>query len=195
MRNVIVATVCGLAATAALLMAQAKPAAPAAKPMAAASAITASERATFDTYKDYVVKSAAAMAEKDYASKPATQPAPDKKEIRTFAEILLHVAEEAPLFCAAAAGMKAPAAPPAAKTKAEIQKALADGLAVCDRAWASTTDANAGTPVEMPFNMGKSTRLGMLSFNTAHVAEHYGNLVTYLRVKGLVPPSSQPAGK
>ena len=173
---------------------QAKPPAPATqKPMMTASPITDAERATYNNYKGDLTKSAEQMPEKDYASKPATMPAADKKEIRTFGEILSHVAEENGLFCGTAAGTQAPSTTPAAQTKAAIQKALADSFAVCDKAWAGTTDQNAATPVDLPFGLGKSTRLAALSFNTAHDSEHYGNVVTYLRAKGLVPPSSQPA--
>jgi uncharacterized damage-inducible protein DinB len=159
-----------------------------------ASPITESERNTYNAYKTYLVKSAEQMPEKDYASRPATMPASDKKEIRNFGEVLSHVAEENGLFCGTAAGVKEPpSTKPSGPSKAEIQKALADSFAACDRAWAGTTDQNGATPVDLPFGLGKSTRLGTLSFNTAHDAEHYGNVVTYLRAKGLVPPSSQPS--
>ena len=52
-------------------------------------------------------------------------------------------------------------------------------------------DANAAGAADMPFGMGKSTRLAILAFNSTHNGEHYGNIVTYMRAKGLVPPSSQ----
>jgi len=158
--------------------------------------ITEAERNTYNAYKNYLLKSAEQMPEKDYASRPATMPAADQKEIRNFGEVLSHIAEENGLFCGTAAGEKTPASTkPSGPSKAAIQKALADSFAACDRAWTGTTDQNATTPVDLPFNLGKSTRLATLSFNTAHDAEHYGNVVTYLRAKGLVPPSSQPAGK
>jgi uncharacterized damage-inducible protein DinB len=164
------------------------------KPMTTASPITDAERNTYNAYKSYLVKSAEQMPEKDYASRPATMPASDGKEIRNFGEVLSHIAEENGLFCGTAAGAKEPpSTKPTGPTKAAIQKALADSFMVCDRAWGGTTDQNATTPVDLPFGLGKSTRLAALSFNTAHDAEHYGNVVTYLRAKGLVPPSSQPA--
>jgi hypothetical protein len=40
--------------------------------------------------------------------------------------------------------------------------------------------------------LGVQSRLGVLAFNNSHVNEHYGNLVTYMRLKGIVPPSSEP---
>jgi uncharacterized damage-inducible protein DinB len=169
------------------------------KPMAGANPLTNSLKGYYDNVKDWVTKSAALMAEKDYSFHPATMPAPDKAEIRTFGAIIGHVAQENYLFCGTASGMAAPAGSDTiekSKTmKADLQKALADSFAFCDRAWAATNDKNAATPMDLPFNLGKNTRLGTLSFNTTHDAEHYGNLVTYLRAKGLVPPSSAPAGK
>jgi len=166
------------------------------KPMTTASPITDAERATYNAYKGYLLKSAEQMPEKDYASRPATMPAAEKKDIRNFGEVLGHVAEENSVFCGAAAGMKdVPSTAPSGPTKAAIQKALADSFAACDRAWAGTTDQNAATPLDLPFGLGRSTRLAALSFNTAHDSEHYGNIVTYLRAKGLVPPSSQPVVK
>jgi hypothetical protein len=73
-------------------------------------------------------------------------------------------------------------------TKAEIVQALKDANAACDASYAQS-DADAQTPVNM-FGM-TGTRLWALNFNAAHVMEHYGNLVTYMRIKGMVPPSSQ----
>ena len=70
--------------------------------------------------------------------------------------------------------------------EADLQKALADSFAFCDAAWAAVTDAKAAEPVTM-FGMPQ-TRIAVLSFNTAHDFEHYGNIVTYMRIKGMVPP-------
>jgi uncharacterized damage-inducible protein DinB len=161
-----------------------------------ANPITDSMKAHYDSYKDWIIKSAAVMAEKDYSFHPATMPAPDKAEIRTFGAIISHLAQENPVICAQATGMAAPANTDMVgkmTTKADLTKAIGEAFAFCDRAWASTNDTNAGTPMDLPFGLGKSTRLGVLMFNAAHNAEHYGNLVTYLRAKGIVPPSSVPA--
>ena len=159
--------------------------------------ITASMRVHYEMNKVYFTKSAEMMPEKDYTFHPATMPSPDKKEIRTFGQLIGHVASEQYLYCAVASGVQPPAGTPTIEatktTKADLQKALADSFTYCDRVWASTTDLNASTANEMPFGMGRSTRLGALVFNTTHVSEHYGNLATYLRAKGMVPPSSQPS--
>jgi len=76
------------------------------------------------------------------------------------------------------------------KTKAEIVPALKDAFAYCDAAYAQMTDANAAELVR--FGGMRITKLGAMDFNTAHTMEHYGNLVTYMRIKGIVPPSSEP---
>jgi hypothetical protein len=77
-------------------------------------------------------------------------------------------------------------------TKAEIQKALADAFAICDWAFQAITAANANETVTL-FGM-THTRIGALAFNTAHDFEHYGNIVTYRRINGMVPPSSGGGG-
>ena len=77
-----------------------------------------------------------------------------------------------------------------AKGKAEIVKALNEAFAYCEAAYADLTDAKAAETVKF-FGMA-ATRLGIMDFNVAHNMEHYGNLVTYMRLKGIVPPSSAP---
>ena len=179
-------------ATTGLTAQQPKPAPPSAKPrQVAASPITASTKLYYTEVKKYLVASAEEMPGTAYNFKPAGTAA----EVRTFGQIIGHVADENFVFCAAAAGTKAPAsdATHTAKTKIAFQKALAESFAFCDTVWAGTNDADAATPQPLPFNLGASTRLGVLVFQMSHVAEHYGNIVTYLRAKGLVPPSSQPS--
>ena len=75
-------------------------------------------------------------------------------------------------------------------SKADISAALAASFAYCDQVWGATTDASGAQPVKMPFGPAMP-RLGALWFNTSHDFEHYGNIVTYLRLNKMVPPSSQ----
>jgi hypothetical protein len=72
--------------------------------------------------------------------------------------------------------------------------ALKDGVAYCNRAFDGMTDAKGSQTVKfMSFDLAKLT---MFSLNTAHTDEHYGNMVTYLRLKGIVPPTSEnPPGQ
>ena len=138
--------------------------------------------------KQNIAESAAQMPESDYSFKPVDS-------VRTFGEILSHVAGANYVFCAATTGEKAPYAEDAfektAKTKADITKALTESLAYCDAKYNALTDASGAKMIDMPYNMGKTAAVYSLMLNTSHNAEHYGNLVTYFRIKGMVPPSSK----
>ncbi len=139
-----------------------------------------------------ISESADQMPEDGYAFRPVDT-------VRTFGQILAHLAGANYVFCAAAKGEKSPYAEDhfekTATTRAAIRKALADSLAYCDQAYDSLTDAKAAELVAMPFGMGKSPRAAALLGNTGHLQEHYGNLVTCFRLKGMVPPSSRRGGQ
>jgi uncharacterized damage-inducible protein DinB len=113
-------------------------------------------------------------------------------EVRALGQLFAHVADGEHLFCSLALGQPMPspfdAMEKSKKTKAEILQALKESAAHCDQAYAQT-DASAATPAE--FFGNKANRLWLLNMNAAHDYEHYGNIVTYLRLKGIVPPSSQ----
>jgi hypothetical protein len=79
-----------------------------------------------------------------------------------------------------------------AKTKAEIVKALDGAIAYCDEIYKTLDDAKAAQVVNGAFGGPKGPRAAALFGNTGHYQEHYGNIVTYLRINGLVPPSSAP---
>jgi uncharacterized damage-inducible protein DinB len=115
--------------------------------------------------------------------------------VRNFGEILAHTAGANYVFCAAAKGEKPPFAEDhfekAAKTRADIIKATADSIAYCDAAYTALTDATAAQMVQQPFGQGQTTRTAVLVGNLGHINEHYGNLVTYFRINGIVPPSSR----
>jgi uncharacterized damage-inducible protein DinB len=143
--------------------------------------ITAEAKQAYKAVKDNILKSAEKMPDENYSFKPT----PD---IRSFAEVLDHVAESQTRACAAATGdQKTPGA--AGKTaKAEIISALNDAFAECDKAYDSLTDANASEVIKTP--RGQRTRLGALLGNTMHDNGQYGILSVYMRLKGIVPPSS-----
>ena len=127
------------------------------------------------------------MPEEKFAFQPT-------KDVRTFGQILGHVANENYVFCGAASGAKGPGGDFEKTTKkADLQKALADSFAFCDQAFAGLDDQTGAAAAEISeFNL-KGTKFSMLALNTSHDAEHYGNLVTYFRINKMVPPSSQPA--
>jgi uncharacterized damage-inducible protein DinB len=133
----------------------------------------------------WLERAAEKMPEEEYAFKP--DPA-----VRSFGQILGHVADADYLFCSAALGEKSPS-PGVEKsktTKAELASALHDAFAYCNRAYDALTDASANETVKA-FS-GERNKLGVLWFNASHNLEHYGNLVVYMRLKGIVPPSSEP---
>jgi uncharacterized damage-inducible protein DinB len=148
----------------------------------AVDATHASVKTTYDVVKGYISKAAAQVPEDKYKYQPT-------KDVRTMGQLFGHIADASVTICATAAGTK-PAAGGAEKlaTKAELQKAVADAFAACDRALAAITTANANETVDL-FGM-KHSRIGAIAFNSAHLFEHYGNIVTYMRLNGMVPPSS-----
>lgn len=113
-------------------------------------------------------------------------------EVRSFAGLLGHIAGSEFMFCSMARGDKQreeDAIEKTKKTKAELVQALKDAAAYCEPAY-SMSDATAAGMVDV---FGRQqTKLYALFFNALHDGEHYGNLVTYLRLNRLVPPSSQP---
>ena len=134
--------------------------------------------------KKNLAGSAALLPEADYGFKPV--PA-----VRSFGQIIGHLANEHYIICSAAKGEKNPMAGTDFEKvtgKAALVKALQDSLAYCDSAYDTMTDTRGAEVIEL-FG-GNSPRLGALTINVTHSSEHYGNLVTYLRLKGLVPPSS-----
>ena len=136
--------------------------------------------------KKALIAAAEKMDAKDYAYAPTDG-------VRTFGQLVGHVADAQYTFCSAAMSEKNPA-PGIEKSKtekADLVAAIKDAMAYCDKAYAATTDANVAEIVK--FFGGERTRLNVLSFNTTHNYEHYGNMVTYMRMKGVVPPTSERA--
>ena len=135
--------------------------------------------------KGVIVRSAEKMPEENFSFKPTP-------EVRSYGQILGHIADAQYLFCSAVIGEKnpAPGIEKSKTSKADLVAALNEAFAYCDKAYNGLTDAKASETVKF-FGQDRS-KLGVLSFNTSHNYEHYGNLVTYLRIKGVVPPSSEP---
>ena len=132
----------------------------------------------------WIERAAEKMPEEEYAFKP--DPA-----VRSFGEILGHIADANHTFCSAALGEKdpMPGIEKTKTTKAELTAALRDAFAYCNRAYDALTDAGVNETVKA-FGQERN-KLGVLWFNASHNLEHYGNLVVYMRLKGIVPPSSE----
>lgn len=154
-----------------------------------ANPVSDSIRELWEGAKRNLLGAAKAMPDDKYGFRPVAT-------VRTYGEILAHVAGANFVFCSAARGEKSPHAEDAfekaAQTRAQIVKALEDSIAYCDAAYKGLTDRGASETIVAPFGGGKSPRASALMGNTGHLQEHYGNLVTYLRINGLVPPSSAP---
>jgi uncharacterized damage-inducible protein DinB len=113
------------------------------------------------------------------------------EDVRSMGEILGHLANAQYMFCAAVAGEDSPNSQnweDHASDKDAIVAALVDAFAYCEGVYSRTTDAMAAR--ELTFFGQPNTVAGVLAFNTGHNYEHYGNLVTYMRINGITPPSS-----
>ena len=149
----------------------------------------ASIKGTFDLVRGWLTKAAEQVPEEHYAFKPTP-------EVRSLGAILGHVADANFGICSAASGQKPPTSgiEKSKTTKKELTDALSQSFAFCEKAFAGLTPVSAHEIVKF-FLPGTNTRLGVLAFNNAHDMEHYGNIVTYMRLKGLVPPSSAGSGQ
>lgn len=149
-----------------------------------ANPLIASSKAIYGISKSDVLKAAEEMPEESYSFKPVDT-------VRTYGQLVGHVADAQYEFCSVVAGddKQPPSIEKSKTTKADLIQALKDAFAYCNTAYSSVTDAHAADIVK--FGGFNATKISILDFNTAHNMEHYGNMVTYLRIKGLVPPSSQ----
>ena len=147
------------------------------------------------TIQTNIAKSADKLTEADYGFRPAGV----ATEVRTFGQFLGHVANSNYFYCSRAKGEASPSKADIEKTvtaKADLVKALNEAFAYCDGVFGSMTDAKLTELMSVPGPNNTTrqiTRGQVLIANLAHNNEHYGNLVTYLRAKGIVPPSSEPS--
>ncbi len=153
--------------------------------LSAQNPLMQSLKGTFDITKTNIMATAEILDDGMYAYRPTDQ-------VRTAGQILAHLADGQFSFCGAAAGEPGAAPENFEQTrtrKAEIIAALELGFAYCERIFARTTDAGAVGVAD--FFGAPNTVGGVLAFNSTHNYEHYGNLVTYMRINGIVPPSSR----
>ena len=156
--------------------------------------LTEGARLHYGIIKANVVRAAAKIPETLYSFRPTP-------EVRSVGQLIGHLADANYRLCSVLAGVDPPTDAGIERSrhsKAEPMKALDESFAYCYKQYAAMTDSggvplvrfDAGgegsrVPIQMP-------RFTVLAFHTAHAFEHYGNLVTYMRLKGLVPPSSEP---
>ena len=140
----------------------------------------------YATVRDNLQKAAEAMPEENYAFKPTP-------EIRSFGELVAHVADAQMAICGGAVGHPKRGTAASKTSKVDLVAALKESSAGCDAIFDGTTEANAATPASM--GPMKTSRLGLLEYNTGHDLEEYGYLAVYLRLKGIVPPTSAGPGR
>jgi uncharacterized damage-inducible protein DinB len=144
--------------------------------------MVANVRPLYETVRGYLVRAAEQMPEANYSFKPTP-------EVRSFGQLIGHVANANYMFCNTALGGENPNKTDFEKTtqKAALVAGLKESFTYCDRAY-QITDMQAMENVQV-FGTQR-TKMFVLNLNYGHDFEHYGNVVTYMRLKGLVPPSS-----
>ena len=138
----------------------------------------------YERTKEILLRSAEKMPQENYSFRPVDT-------VRTYGQIIGHVADAQYLFCSTASGEKNPdlKIEKTKTSKADLVAALKDGFAYCDKVYDAMTDAAATQTVK--FFGNDVPKFAVLSVNIGHNMEHYGNLVTYMRIKGIVPPTSE----
>src|SRR5260370_957859 len=127
--------------------------------------ISESEKRVYAMLSSVVIAAAEKMPEASYSFEPTP-------EVRSFGQLVGHLADSNYFFCSGAA--------------------VKEAVAYCNQTYAAMTDAKGSQMMKMMgFDMAKLT---VLAGNFAHNYEHYGNMVTYMRIRGIVPPTSEKGG-
>jgi hypothetical protein len=139
-------------------------------------------RQDYASIKNILLKSVDKMPEDNYSFRTTPQ-------VRTFGEMIAHIADVQTLLCATAKGEQKRGNAAGKTSKADLAAALKASFDYCDPVYDSMNDADGAQMLKV-FGRDK-TRLGVLNFNTTHDNEMYGQMVAYMRIKGVVPPSSE----
>lgn len=168
-----------VAAASAIAFAQS---APTASPAQSAGPMSTEFKQMYTNVKNNLVKMAEKMPEEHYSFKATA-------DIRTFGQLVAHVADSQARSCSAVNGEQKAVNAGSKTTKADLVAALKESFAICDKAFDSLTDAKAGEMISM--GQRQRSRLGLLAGTVSHSNEEYGYMAVYLRLKGVVPPSSE----
>jgi uncharacterized damage-inducible protein DinB len=155
-----------------------------AAPAFAQSAGVDAARGNWQTISNYITRAAEQMTEADYAYKPVAS-------VRSFGQLIGHIAGAQYMFCALITGDSARGEDDIEKsttTKAGLIAALKGSNEYCGKAY-GMSDAQAAGMMKL-FGQDRS-KMHALVMNATHIGEHYGNIVTYMRMKNMTPPSSQ----
>ena len=151
------------------------------------------DRALINVEKEFV-PAADAMPDDKYNFAPTNG---EFKGVRTFAQQVKHIAAVNYMIGASILVEKPPVelggenGPDAIASKADIIKFLKESFAYLHKAVASVNENNLTDPIKSPFGQGKTTRLGMSTLAVGHCFDHYGQMVEYLRMNGIIPPASR----
>jgi uncharacterized damage-inducible protein DinB len=147
-------------------------------PIAASNPLTTTISIFRSNMQDKIMKAAEEMPESKYSYRPT-------KEVRSFADILDHMADISYILCSSAKGETTPALANAAGSKTKMKARLKGAFDYCDGVYSGFTDAHLNDPAD--FFGFKTNKMFILTQLANHDALHYGNLVTYLRINGLAP--------
>jgi hypothetical protein len=140
------------------------------------------------------VPAADAMPEDKFGFAPTSG---EFKGVRTYAQQIKHVAAVNYELGAALLEQKPPvdigdeSGPASVTSKADILKYLKDSFEYVHKAIATINEKNLVEPVKSPFGEGSVSRLGLATSVSSHGFDHYGQMVEYLRMNGIVPPASR----
>ena len=147
-------------------------------------------QAQYASIKRYIIGATEKMPAEHFAFKPVP-------EVMSYGQLLGHIIDSQYFYCNAVKGGANPADGKKLDTLADkeaLVPAVQAAFAYCDDAFAGLTSENAleMLTVGTPPNQRQTARANQLTMVISHGNEHYGNLVTYMRIKGIVPPSSTP---
>jgi DinB superfamily len=149
----------------------------------------------FSGVESELVPAAEAMPADKYSFAPTQG---EFKGVRNFGAQVKHIAAVNYIIGATILGTKPPAemgegedGPASVKSKEEIVKYLKDSFAYAHKAINTITAANLVEPIKAPWGTDPTTRLGMAVIGISHPFDHYGQLVEYLRMNGIIPPASR----
>jgi uncharacterized damage-inducible protein DinB len=145
--------------------------------------LSAEAKSDYRIVKNFIIRAAEKMPEEGYPFKPTP-------EVRSFGQLIGHIADDQYRYCSAVRGEnKSSGFEQSAPPKMEMVAALKAAFAYCDSAYDALADASATDKVKF---LGRDVpRLTVFTLHAGHAWEHYGNIVVYMRLKGIIPPSSE----
>ena len=147
-----------------------------------ANPMSAEFKQMYNNIKNNHIKMAEKMPDENYGFKATG-------DVRTFGQLVAHVADSQARICSAVNGEQKAVNAGSKTSKADLVAALKESFNMCDKAFDSLTDAKAAEMVSM--GQRQRSKLGLLAGMVSHSNEEYGYMAVYLRLKSIVPPSSE----